>query len=280
MRCGVRVTLAYDGSDFAGFQIQPGLRTVQGALTEAAQRICQHEVSVRGASRTDAGVHAEGQVAAFDAERELSPARWVLALNRYLPADVSVRAAAACEPGYEPRFDAIDKTYRYLFHLGAARDALLRNRVWHLGRQVHHAAPPDDGSASFGAAELDLDAMRAACGFLLGTHDFRAFRSAADSRPSTQRTLSRVELLEGHCGRQDVLALFVRGNAFMLNMVRIIAGTLLDVGRGRLTPNDVQRLLSADGTRSRAGMTAPACGLTLVEVTLGRRPGAASPQAP
>jgi len=235
---------------------------------------------VRGASRTDAGVHAEGQVAAFATDRELAPARWVLALNRYLPADVSVRSAAACAPDYEPRFDAVDKTYRYLFHLGATRDALLRNRVWHLGRQVRHAAAPTDGSAPFGPAELDLAAMRDACGRLIGTHDFRAFRSAADARPNTQRSLTRVELLEGYAGHPDVLALFVRGNAFMLNMVRILAGTLLDVGRGRLTADDVERLLSPSGQRSGAGATAPACGLTLVEVTLGRGRAAASPPAP
>ncbi len=266
---GIRLTLAYDGSGFAGFQAQPGQRTVQGVLAAAAQRICQHEVAVRGASRTDSGVHAEGQVAVFAGERELSPRRWVLALNRYLPDDVSVRNAEPCDPDYEPRFDARDKTYRYLFHLGATRDALLHDRVWHLGRHVRHAAPEHAG-AVFGPAVLDLQAMREACERLCGAHDFRAFRSAADSRVDTRRTLERVELTQGYGGRTDLLALQVVGNAFMLNMVRIIAGTLIDVGRGRLTPDDVARLLSPSGHRRAAGMTAPACGLTLVAVTLGR----------
>jgi tRNA pseudouridine38-40 synthase len=269
VKYGVRLRLAYDGSDFAGFQAQRGQRTVQGALIEAVRRICQQEVPVLGASRTDAGVHAEGQVASFATERELSPHRWVLALNRYLPPDVSVRSAEPCEPDYEPRFDARDKTYRYLFHLGATRDALLRNRVWHLGRQIRHrpSAPLAEG---FGPAVLDLSAMRQTCSVLTGTHDFRAFRGAADTRASTQRTLSRVELAESHHDHPDVLALVVTGNSFMLNMVRIIAGTLIDVGRGRMTPDHVASLLSARGDRRHAGPTAPASGLTLVAVTLGR----------
>lgn len=267
MRHGVRLTVAYDGTGFAGFQAQLGQRTVQGALNDAAERICRHPVNVRGASRTDAGVHARGQVVAFDSERELPGERWMLALNRYLPPDVSVRHAQACEPGYEPRFDAKHKTYRYLFHVGAARDALLHDRVWQLGRYVRRQP-------------LELAAMRAACVCLTGTHDFRAFRAAADTRPSTVRTLQRVELVECFADNPELLALEVQGNAFMMNMVRILAGTLIEVGRARLTPERVAALLSAEGERARAGATAPACGLTLVEVTLGRLREQASPPDP
>ena len=277
MSHGVRVTLAYDGGGFAGFQFQPGQRTVQGVLADAAERVTRHKVIVRGASRTDAGVHAEGQVAAFASERELSDERWVLALNRYLPDDVSVRAASACAPDYDPRFDALHKTYRYLFHLAVARDALLHGRVFHLGRHVRKHRPSPAGP---GLAWLDLDAMRASCARLAGTHDFRAFRSAADARPNTTRSLLRVELIERFCGNSELLALEVQGTAFMLNMVRIIAGTLLDVGRGRLTPDDVAALLGPSGDRQRAGMTAPAHGLTLVAVALGRLRAQASPPVP
>src|SRR6185503_11330465 len=106
-----------------------GQRTVQGALAQAVERVCGHKVAVRGASRTDAGVHALGQVAAFASERELAPERWVLALNRYLPDDVAVCDAAACAPDYEPRFDAQNKTYRYLFDIGRVRKPLMRNRA-------------------------------------------------------------------------------------------------------------------------------------------------------
>jgi tRNA pseudouridine38-40 synthase len=265
---GLRLTIAYDGTDFAGFQAQAGQRTVQGVLAAAAQRICRHEVTPRGASRTDSGVHAEGQIVCFKTARELDAARWMQALNRYLPADVAVRAVEGCAVDYEPRFDATDKTYRYLFHLGPVRDPLLHRYAWHLGR---HAAR----RGRLGL-DLDLERMRAACAALTGTHDFHSFRAAADTRQNTLRTLMRVELSEGYAGSPMLLALEVQGNAFMMNMVRIVAGTLVDVGRGKLSLEQVRALLSADGHRSRAGMTAPAHGLTLVAVSLGRLRGGAS----
>jgi tRNA pseudouridine38-40 synthase len=264
---GVRLVLAYDGTQFAGFQRQPDQRTVQSVLEEAIARIAQSAVAARGASRTDAGVHAEGQVVAFDTERELEPRRWLLALNRYLPDDIAVQAAALCAPGYEPRFDAIDKLYRYLFHLGLARAPELRHRAWQLGR-----AGPHDDRAEFAApaCQLDLHAMRQAAAALIGTHDFRAFRAADDQRENTVRTLHRVDLSSDYQGRTNLLALEVQGSAFMKNMVRILAGTLVAVGRGRLSANDVSGLLQPNAVRSRHSETAPGHGLTLVRVTLGR----------
>lgn len=272
---GVRVTVAYHGSGFAGFAAQRGQRTVQGALAEAAARVCRHPVTVRGASRTDAGVHALGQVAAFASTRTLAPERWVLALNRYLPEDVAVRDAAPCAPDYDPRFDARDKTYRYLFHLGRTRDPLVRDRAWHVGKHLYRLP-----LGAHGEARLDLAAMREACAALTGTHDFRAFRAAADTRDSTERTLQRVSLSESHAGDPALLAFEVQGEAFMMNMVRILAGTLIDVGRGRLSPAQVAALLGPRGERRGAGMTAPAHGLTLVSVTLGRTRAQASRSDP
>jgi tRNA pseudouridine38-40 synthase len=268
MTYGVRLTLAYDGTEFAGFQRQPEARTVQGVLEAAAAKIAQHSVLTRGAGRTDAGVHAEGQIVAFDTARDLPAHRWLLALNRYLPADAAVQHVAACEPNYDPRFDAIDKTYRYLFHLGLARDPLLRHRAWHLLRSGFRV----QGEAWLGAvgAMLDLEAMRSSCALLVGTHDFRAFRAADDMRENTQRTLHRVQLVPDWNGQRTLLALEVQGSAFMKNMVRILAGTLISVGRGKLKPNDVSQLLSREATRSRHSETAPPHGLTLVQVRLGR----------
>jgi tRNA pseudouridine38-40 synthase len=257
-RYGIRVTVAYDGSGFAGFAEQPGQRTVQGTLAEAAARVAGHAVLVRGASRTDAGVHAEGQIAAFATARELAPLRWLLALNRYLPEDVAVRAAEACAPDYEPRFDAVDKTYRYLFHVATARDPLVRHVSWHLGKAIRKRP-------------LALDAMRDTCTRFVGSHDFRAFRAAADTRENTVRTLHDVTLHERYGGHSELLALQVRGSAFMLNMVRILAGTLIEVGRGRLSPARVSGLLDGPGERREAGVTAPAHGLTLVRITLSDR---------
>jgi tRNA pseudouridine38-40 synthase len=272
---GVRLTVAYEGTDFSGFAAQPGQRTVQGVLEQAAARVCGHPVAIRGSSRTDAGVHAEGQVVAFASARELSPERWVPALNRYLPDDVAVRAAAPCAPDYAPRFDAQDKTYRYLFHLGAARDPLLRRHAWHAGKLVRGLL-----RGPHGEARLDLAAMREVCAALRGTHDFRAFRAAADARENTTRTLLRLSLEASYRGDPSLLAFEVQGHAFMMNMVRILAGTLLEVGRGRLTPAQVAALLGSGGERRSAGMTAPPHGLTLVSVTLGRPRAPASRSAP
>ena len=265
MAHGVRLTVAYDGTEFSGFAAQPGQRTVQGVLAAAAERVCRRPVLVRGASRTDSGVHALGQVAAFATERELHPERWVMALNRYLPDDVAVRDAAPCPPDYEPRFDARDKTYRYVFDLGRVRQPLLHNRVWHIGKQIGRVPHGPSGEA-----RLDLPAMRQVCAALTGTHDFRAFRASADARENTVRTLMRLTLTEGYAGDPGLLAFEVQGNSFMMNMVRILAGTLIDVGRGKLTAAQVTALLTDQGERSRAGMTAPAHGLTLVAVNLGR----------
>ncbi len=264
MKHGVRLTLAYDGGGFAGFAAQPNVRTVQGVVAEAAERICGHAVVVRGASRTDAGVHAQGQVAAFATERELAPERWVAALNRYLPADAAVRAAAPCDPAYNPRFDARDKTYRYLFHLGAVRDPLLRTRAWHPAKLLRSAP-----RTAAGIALVDLDAMRDACAAFTGTHDFRAFRGAADERQSTRRTLLRLDVLPAYQGDPALLAFEVQGEAFLFNMVRILAGTLIEVGRGRLPVATIRELLDRPGERNdNPALTAPAHGLTLVEVRL------------
>jgi tRNA pseudouridine38-40 synthase len=268
MTRGVRLTLAYDGTAFAGFQRQPSVRTIQAELEAAIARVTQAPVVTRGAGRTDAGVHAEGQVVAFETERELPPRRWLLALNRYLPDDIAVQAVSECAPGYDPRFDAIDKLYRYLFYLGLGRSPLLRHRAWHLARA---GAASDDASIDARACQLDLAAMREAASALIGTHDFRAFRAADDTRENTQRSLHRVELIEAFHAQPQVLALEVRGSAFMKNMVRIIAGTLIAVGRGRMTPAQVAALLQASAVRSKHSETAPAHGLTLMHVTLGRR---------
>jgi len=273
-RHGVRLVLRYEGTAFAGYQEQPGQRTVQGVLQDAVERVAGHPIKARGASRTDAGVHADGQVVAFDTTRVLPPERWGLALNRYLPDDVAVRTAESCAVGYTPRFDAQHKTYRYLLHVGPLRDPLLRTRVWHLGRQLRSLRGP-----------LDLAAMRDAAARLVGTHDFKAFRAADDERELTVRTLHAFEVIDAYLGNAELIALEVVGSAFMKNMVRILTGTLVEVGLGRMAPGAVSALLEASAQRSAAGPTAPALGLTLVSMVLGRAtthaPGEpASPPAP
>lgn len=265
---GVRLRVAYDGSEFAGWQRQPGLRTVQGELERAVSELVGTEIEVRGASRTDAGVHALDQVVAFDSPRELPMLGWVRALNGKLPEDVAVREAEPCAVGYRPRFDAVAKRYRYTLHLGAVRDPLIRRYAWHLGPR--RARPWQGAMPSTPEGWLDLDAMEEAASFLVGTHDFRAFRAAGDERENTVRTLTEVSIVRRASGRDDLVAIEVRGTAFMQHMVRILAGTLVEVGRERMRPQEIARLLAPQATRAQAGETAPACGLLLVEVELGR----------
>lgn len=254
----IRLRVAYDGFELAGWQRQPAQRTVQGELERAVSEVAGAPIEVRGASRTDAGVHAEGQVAAFDSPRELPLHGWVRALNGKLDPAIAVRDAEPCALGYKPRFDAIAKTYRYLLHLGAVPDPRWRRYAWHLGPRRTKAG------------QLDLDAMRDAARRLEGEHDFRAFRASGDERENTVRTLTRVAIVAGICERDDLIAVEVRGTAFMQHMIRILVGTLVDVGRGRTRPEEIDALLGPEASRAQAGETAPAWGLTLIEVELGR----------
>lgn len=264
---GVRLVVAYDGTAFHGFQIQKNVRTVQGVLDEAVREL-GNVSKVRGASRTDAGVHASGQVCAFDTDRELPPRGWVMQLNGRLPQDVSVRAAELCEPGFQPRFDAERKLYRYRVYCGLARDPLRARSAWFLGPGLarRDRTTRDDDVHSF----LYVDAMEEAARALEGKHDFRAFKAESDDRENTIRTLYRVSIVPGFAGDRDGLAIEVEGDAFMKNMVRILAGTLLDIGRGKRAPKDIARMLGPQARRIDAGPTAPANGLTLVRMELGR----------
>ncbi|MEC7519430.1 MAG: tRNA pseudouridine(38-40) synthase TruA [Myxococcota bacterium] len=269
---GVRLVVAYDGTAFAGWQRQLAERTVQQVLEEAIERIAGAPTTVRGCSRTDAGVHAHGQVAAFDTERDITPHAWVRGLNSQLPADVSIRSAEPCAPGYQPRYDALGKTYRYLLHLAATRDPMLRTTAWHLGPRLARPLPGELGRPEHRTALehwLDLDAMDEAARRMEGEHDFDAFRSMRDDRENSVRRLHHVRLTRGWM-QPELVAIEVRGTAFMQHMVRIIAGTLVEVGRERLTPDDISALLAREKDRTHAGQTAPARGLHLLRIELGR----------
>jgi tRNA pseudouridine38-40 synthase len=264
---GVRLVVRYDGTAFHGWQFQDAVRTVQGELEQAIAKMAGSEFSrVRGASRTDAGVHAAGQVAAFDCAREIRPHGWLMGLNGYLPNDVAVARAEACAPDYQPRFDAFEKTYRYRVYCGRARDPLRCRDAWYIGpglaRKDLQERSDDAGTY------LDLDAMAEAASMLEGEHDFRAFRSADDERLSTTRDMKSVRVLRGE-GPGDVVV-EVRGSAFMKNMVRILVGTLVEVGRTRMAPSLMPSLLGPEARREDAGPTAPALGLTLMSMRMGR----------
>jgi len=268
---GVCLCLGYDGTDFHGWQAQPGLRTVQGMLEEAIDEMGIEHSQVRGCSRTDAGVHALGQIASFAAEIEVPRQGWISGLNARLPEDIVVHDAQPCYRRYNPRFHAAYKRYRYVIRCGRQRDPLMRRQTWYLGpkgmrRDVEERAERVEDY-------LDVDAMRAAAAQFVGTHDFHAFRQSGDQREVVVREIFEVAVRPGWQGRADLLALEVVGNSFMKNMVRIMAGTLVDVGRGQRSPNEIPRMLCEDSARSDAGQTAPAHGLTLVEIELARFDG-------
>lgn len=267
-RTGVRMVVTYDGTAFHGFQKQPGIRTVQGVLTDAIRRLDPEASEARGASRTDTGVHARGQLVAFDAVRALPPKGWRMQLNASLPDDVSVRLVEACEAGYQPRFDSVGKLYRYRVHVGESRDPLRDRFSLHLGPT--RARKREDARVESVDGYLDVEAMRRAAARLLGRHDFRAFRSADDARENTVRTLHDVRVVTPFGGEDDALALEFEGNAFMKNMVRILVGTLLEVGRGALSDEAIPSLLGSTARREDAGPTAPAHGLCLMRVDVGR----------
>lgn len=254
-RVGLCLIVAYDGTDLHGSQLQPHARTVQGELERAIACIAGHPARARFSGRTDAGVHALRQVVAFDSARVIAPRSYMRALNTKLPPDVRVQHAVSCPAGYDPRFEAVAKTYRYVVQRGEVTNPLLRHRAYQLGRDM----------------PLDIARMREAAAQLVGTHDFRAFRAADDTRENTMRTLYSLDIHDPFADDPTLLAMEVRGTAFMKNMVRILAGTLLDVARGRILLAHVPTLLGPTAQRPQAGHTAPAHGLTLVSVELGRK---------
>ena len=253
---GILLKLAYDGTEFCGWAAQKNRRSIQDTLAGAIRTLDPRGTSPRATSRTDAGVHAEAQFVAFDTALHIPPRGWVLALNQHLPDDVSVRSARAVPAGFNPRFANRGKRYHYDLLLDRVRDPLERLRAWRIGWQ------------------LDLPLLRSEAALLQGTHDFGAFRSVRDVRPSSVRTMRRIEFEEQNRGR--VLRVVVEGNSFLYNMVRIMVGTLIDVGRGKLPPGTVTRAL-AERDRRVAGTTAPAHGLTLEWIDLLLPDGAAEP---
>jgi tRNA pseudouridine38-40 synthase len=270
---GVCLCVGYDGTDFHGWQAQPGLRTVQGMLEEAIDEMGIEHSSVRGCSRTDAGVHALGQIASFASEVEVPRQGWVSGLNARLPKDIVVHDAQPCYRRYNPRFHAAQKRYRYLVRCGQQRDPLIRERAWQLGPKGMRRDVEGHRRGIEVEDYLDLGAMRDAAAHFVGEHDFRAFRQSGDEREIVVREMFEISVKAGWLGRPDLVAFEVVGNSFMKNMVRIMVGTLVDVGRGRIAPVAIPEMLRENSIRADAGQTAPAHGLTLVHIELARFDG-------
>lgn len=238
--------VSFDGTGFSGFQRQDGPRTVAGELEAGWQRWLGESVTVRSSSRTDAGVHARRMPVVVQTERQLPAKAIVLGWNHALPEDLAIQQAEAVADDFHVRHDAIGKRYVYRIWNARARDPRRRLDHWHV------------------PVALDVERMAHAATAFVGDHDFSAFRAATCSALSTRRTMRGVEIRV----RAPVIEVVVEGNAFLQNMVRIMVGTLVAIGRGTLAEDAVVRALGS-GARQDAGLTAPALGLELDEVFYG-----------
>lgn len=239
----IKLTVAYDGTDYCGWQIQKNGVTVEEVLNRSLSRLTGEKITVIGASRTDAGVHARGNVAVFDTDTRIPAERIAYAVNALLPEDVVVVRSEEVPAGWHPRKCVSVKTYEYRILNREFPDPVRRRDTY------------------FVSFPLDLDRMRQAAGYLKGTHDFKSFCSAQTSVEDTVRTIYSLDVEKAG----DLFTVCVRGNGFLYNMVRIIAGTLAGVGRGYFEPEEVERMLE-EKDRTKAGVTAPPQGLTLVGI--------------
>ena len=240
----IKLTIEYDGANYAGWQTQPNGMAVQQVIEEAMQQLLGEQVQLRSSGRTDAGVHARAMVASFTTSRELPLPAFVGGANRFLPPDIAILSASEVPDGFRAIRDARSKQYRYTIYNGQVRSPLRRLYSWHVREP------------------LNLDAMDDAARRFVGRHDFAAFRA---SNYATKTSIRRIDAVtinrEG-----EMFTIDVTGEGFLKNMVRIMAGTLVDIGRGRFEPDHIDMLLR-NPERKKAGVTAPACGLCLIRVT-------------
>lgn len=241
---GHKLTIAYRGTGFSGWQRQAEKRTVQECLENAVEKLWGRKISVQGSGRTDTGVHAFGQVASFNAPRLHNAVVLQRALNANLPRDMRVVKCRLVSPAFHARFDAIGKTYRYLILNDLVQDPFTLDTHWHVPRP------------------LDLPAMRKSARYLLGRHDFASFTSNPGyERESTVRTIRRASLVR----KGRVLTFQVTADGFLYRMVRNLVGALIKVGLGKISAGDFKKILESK-RRSAAPNTAPACGLYLMQV--------------
>jgi tRNA pseudouridine38-40 synthase len=245
-----KLSLAYDGTDFAGWQRQPHKRTIQGELETALERITGQGTKCIASGRTDAGVHALGQVVSFASDSRLPPDVLTKALNAELPEDLLVFEVEQAADGFHALRDAIRKRYRYLIEDGRLRDLFARRYLWHLYQR------------------LDVPAMQAAAAPLVGTHDFASYETSGSPRLTTTRTIFDLTVERTAAELTERIIMEVEADGFLYNMVRNIVGTLVAVGKGKQPIDWPERVLKLRD-RTQAGMTAPAQGLYLVGVQYG-----------
>lgn len=242
----IKLTLAYDGSAYVGWQLQPNGISIQECVERALLQLCGEQIRIHSSGRTDAGVHARGMVCHFVAERILPLSAWREGLNRFLPEDISVRAAEKVADDFHARYSATAKHYRYTLLRDSVRSPLERRTSWRI------------------KAVLDLGLMQQACTLLTGIHDFSAFRGAGCSSLVTQKKIYNITLTEA----DRLLFVDIHGSGFLRHMVRMMVGTLVEVGRGRRSIASL-RLMLTDPGNAPAAITAPPHGLCLMKVDYG-----------
>ena len=245
----VMLRVAYDGTDYCGWQLQPGAPTVEGVLNEKLSDLLGEPITVTGASRTDSGVHSLGNVAVFDTDTRIPAEKISYALNQRLPDDIVIQESGEVAPDFHPRHCDSRKTYEYR----------ILNREFPL--------PTERRDSYFCYRKLNVETMREAAKYIVGTHDFASFCSAHAQTETTVRTVYDCTVEK----TGDMICIRVTGAGFLYNMVRIIAGTLMEVGCGAKQPGDMQTILAAC-SRSAAGPTAPACGLTMIGIEFEKDP--------
>lgn len=243
-----KITVQYDGTRYRGWQGQNSTEeTIQGKIEAVLAKLAGKPVALTGSGRTDAGVHAAGQTANFFLEEALDAEMIRDYLNRYLPEDIAVLSAEKADPRFHSRFHAAEKTYLYRIHTGRIPEVFERKYVYHYDRP------------------LSAGRMKEAAGYLLGEHDFKSFCGNPKMKKTTVRNIYGITVEEV----PGELRIYYTGSGFLQNMVRILTGTLIEVGDGRREPEEMKGILAA-GDRSAAGYTAPACGLTLLHVSYGK----------
>lgn len=239
----IKLITAYDGTNYHGSQIQNNGETIEGVLKRELSSLLKEEITLIGASRTDAGVHSRGNVYVFDTESRIPPEKFTYALNARLPEDIRIQHSEEVPQDFHPRHQDTIKTYEY---------RILNRRL---------PLPEYRLYAHFTYEKLDLEKMQEACVYFIGEHDFASFCAAGSQVESTVRTIYDLQLRK----EGELLTISITGNGFLYNMVRIIAGTLLKVGSGQIRPEEIQKIIDGKD-RSLAGPTAPAKGLTLVKI--------------
>ncbi|MBF0101994.1 MAG: tRNA pseudouridine(38-40) synthase TruA [Desulfobacterales bacterium] len=238
-----KLLIEYDGTQYHGWQRQNGCRTIQEEIENVLCKMTCSQVVVQGSGRTDAGVHAMGQTASFLCETRIDPHQFLNGLNSLLPDDIIIKDCCYVPDDFHARFSAISKTYHYRIWNNPTPLAIGRQYIWHIQKA------------------LNTNAMQTALMCLIGTHDFIAFEKAGSLRSSTIRSIYKANLIDQH----GVLTIEFQANGFLRCMVRNMVGTIVDVGRGRLSPDDIPKILMSKNRR-QAGVTAPAAGLFLMEV--------------